>query len=227
MPLITQLANLNPITDSFNPVNGDAMDDILEAIAAARTETEFNHATNLIGVSGDGAISIGESFYSSLIWKFRGTTTGGNSNRASSIITTPGPNPAYGIGSEELQAFNLLNSERTNCGFGTVNQNSRVDAAAAAHANWMLINWVMSHFENQTTYPTGFTGVNGGDRIRFQGYADFGGYADDIALIQGTSSKTGRGVESVRVLMSAPFHARTLIDGYRDFGVGIRSNTDT
>jgi uncharacterized protein YkwD len=221
------LANINPITDSFSPVIGDAMDDILEAIAAARIETGYTHATNLISASAAGAINVSPNFYTSLVWKFRSTSTGGNSNRASSIVTTSAPTPTYSGGSEELQAFTLLNSERSNCGFGTIAQNAQVDAAAVSHANWMLINWVYSHFENQSTYPTGFTGYNGGDRIRFQGYQDLGGYADNISIIQSTSSKVGRGVASVRTLLSAPFHARTLIDGYRDFGVGIRSNTDT
>ncbi|BDT74076.1 hypothetical protein os4_36290 (plasmid) [Comamonadaceae bacterium OS-4] len=227
VPLITQLANLNPITDSFSPVNGDAMDDILEAIAAARTESGYTHATNLISASAAGAINVSPNFYTSLVWKFRGTATGGNTNRPSSIVTAAAPAPSYGAGSEELQAFNLLNAERTQCGFGTINQNAYVDAAAIAHANWMLVNWVYSHFEDQSAYPTGFTGTNGGDRIRFQGYTDFGGYADNISIVQSTSSKAGRGVISLRTLMSAPFHARTLLDGYRDFGVGIRSNTDT
>lgn len=227
VPLITQLANLNPITDSFSPVNGDAMDDILEAIAAARTESGYTHATNLISASAAGAINVSANFYTSLVWKFRGTATGGNTNRPSSIVTAAAPAPSYGAGSEELQAFSLLNNERSSCGFGNLAQNTMVDAAAVAHADWRLINWIDSHFENQSTNPTAFTGYNGGDRIRFQGYSDLGGYDDNTNGVLSTTNKTGRGVLTVRSLLSAPFHSETMLDGYRDFGIGIRSNLDT
>jgi uncharacterized protein YkwD len=178
-------------------------------------------------VSVSGAIQPSQAFYSALVWKFRGTSTGGNSNQASTIVSSAPAAPTYTGGSEELAAYNLLNSERNSCGFGYVSQSALVDAAAIAHAEWRMINWVSSHYENQGSYPTGFTGYNGGDRITFQGYTNLGGWADDMTGVLGTSSKAGRGNATIRALLAAPFHAKTVLDGYRDFGIGIRSNVDT
>lgn len=226
LPLVQPLATLNPITDSFTPTAGQAMDDMLEALAQARTETSVTHATQLGIVAVTGAITIDEGFNSSMVWKFRGTTSGGNSNYPSSLVTTSAPTPTYTNGSEEAAAFNLLNAERSRCGFGTLVQSAQIDAAAQAHADWGLRNWVWSHYENGTTYPLSYTGYSANDRIIAQGYTDLGNAGEGMAGDNGTSAKAGLGTQQMRRLLSAPFHLRTLTTGYRDVGFSVRSNTD-
>lgn len=226
LPLITTLTSVHPITDSFTATPGNSMDDMLEAIAQARTQVSSTHADDLAVAAAAGAIQPGAAYYSALVWKFRATNTGGNSYSASTIVTAAAPTPTYAGGSEELAAFNLLNAERSACGFGTLTQSAQVDAAARAHADWEHINWVYSHYENQSTYPTGFTGYDGSARITFQGYTGLGGSSDNIIATLTTSSKVGKGVESIRAWLAAPFHSRGLIGGFRDVGVAIRSNND-
>lgn len=226
-PLLSALSTINPISDSFTPSSGNSMDDMLEALAQTRAQIGSTHADDLAVVAVSGAIQPSAAFYSALVWKYRGTSTGGGSNYASTLVTGTAPASTYTGGSEELAAYNLLNSERNSCGFGYLAQSTLIDAAAVAHAEWRMINWVSSHYENQGSYPTGYTGYNGGDRITYQGYSNIGGWADDMSGVVGTSTKTGRGIASIRALLGAPFHAKTVLDGYRDFGVGIRSNVDT
>lgn len=226
MPLVQPLSNLNPITDSFTPTAGQAMDDMLEALSQARIETGVTHATQLGVVAVAGAITIDESFNSSVVWKFRGTTSGGNSNHASSIVTTAAPTPTYANGSEEAAAFNLLNAERARCGFGTLVQSTQIDAAAQSHADWGLSNWVWSHYENGTNYPLSYTGYSANDRVIAQGYTDLGNAGEVMAGDIGTSAKAGLGSQHMRRLLSAPFHLRILTAGYRDVGFSIRSNSD-
>lgn len=130
----------------------------------------------------------------------------------------------YATGSEELDAFNLLNFERSHCGFGTLTQSLQLDAAAKAHADYQILNNVVSHTEIRG--KSGFTGVSPYDRVAAQGYSGADGVTDEIVALIGTDSKTGLGASGVRGLLSAPYHLRGLVGGYREMGVSIRSSTD-
>ncbi len=133
---------------------------------------------------------------------------------------------SYAAGSEERDAFNLLNFERSSCGFGTLTQSLQLDAAARAHADYQILNSVVSHTE--TFGKPGFTGVFPSERIAAQGYTGAGqaSVTDEIVALIGTDSKTGLGASGVRGLLSAPYHLRGLVGGYRDMGVSIRSSAD-
>ena len=131
---------------------------------------------------------------------------------------------SYAAGSEERDAFNLLNFERSQCGFGTLTQSLQLDAAARAHADYQILNSVVSHTE--TVARPGFTGVFPSDRVVAQGYTGFGGVTDEIVALVGTASKTALGASGIRGLLSAPYHLRGLVSGYRDVGVSIRSSAD-
>ena len=226
MPLVQPLAELNPIAHRFTPTAGQAMDDMLEALAQARTETGLSHANLLAAVAVTGAIPMDEGFTTSVVWKYRGTRTGGNANYASNLVLTPAPAPTYPDGSEEAAAFNLLNAERSRCGFGTLVQNTQIDAAAQAHADWGLRNWVWSHYEDETKYPSGYTGNTSRVRALYQGYTNLGATGEVMAATNGTSVKTGLGTEHIRGLLAAPFHLNTLTYGYLDVGISVRSKTD-
>ena len=226
MPLVQPLAELNPITHRFTPTAGQPMDDMLEALAQARTEIGVSHAFQLAAVAVAGAIPVNEIFTTAVVWKFRGTRSGGNANYASSMVLAPAPTPTYPDGSEEAYAFQFLNAERSRCGFGTLVQNTQIDSAAQAHADWGLLNWVFSHYEDNTQYPLGYTGYDPFDRIAYQGYPNLRGAGEVMAGTSGISDKFGKGIAHMRGLLSAPFHLNTLTYGFRDLGLSVRSNID-
>lgn len=134
--------------------------------------------------------------------------------------------PAYVTGSEELAALNLLNAERSRCGFGQLAQQAQLDAAAKAHADYQISNNLLTHVEDRAAFPNGFTGVSALDRIVAKGYTGAGGVTDEIVGLFGTSVKTGAGSTSIRGLLSAPYHLRGLVGPFRDVGISVRSNTD-
>lgn len=160
---------------------------------------------------------------------------GGGGNEVPAANQQPAAPPAgpqtlvqsnYQAGSEELAAFNVLNTERARCGFGTLLQSPPLDVAARAHADYQIINNLLTHLEDASQYPKGFTGARPVDRVRAAGYTNIGGVTDEIVSYMGTSSKAGLGTEGVRGLLSAPYHLRGLLGGYRDVGVSVRSSAD-
>jgi uncharacterized protein YkwD len=148
------------------------------------------------------------------------TPPAGSSIVASVLAST------YASGSEERAAFTLLNAERQRCGFGQLAQSVQLDAAAKAHANYQIVNNIVSHFENLSINPTGFTGADAAARVIAQGFIGAGAVADEIAAISGTSVKTGMGEGGIRSLLNAPYHLNGLMSGYRDVGVSVRSSAD-
>lgn len=147
-----------------------------------------------------------------------------------SIVTSVSPTLPYPAGSEELEAYTLLNAERDRCGFGLLAKNLSLDAAAKAHADYQIINFVSSHLENASQYPEGFTGNDPDARVKAQGYADLGEVTDEFAFFTSSSpvqSKLGIGKLGIRALLNAPYHLNGLMSGYRDVGIAVRSNEDT
>ena len=130
----------------------------------------------------------------------------------------------YAAGSEELSAFNLLNFERDHCGFGLLAQNTQLDAAAKSHADYQILNSVVSHTETVAT--PGFTGRQPLDRIVAKGYTGTGGVTDEIVAYTGIADKTGLGANGIRGLLNAPYHLRGLMGTYRDVGLSVRNSTD-
>ena len=142
-------------------------------------------------------------------------------------LATSAPASSYAQGSEELAAFNFLNVERSRCGFGVLAQNTRLDAAARAHADYQLVNNLFSHVEDQAGFPTGFTGATMVERYAFQQYTGIGGAIDEIAGVTGSADKTGFGMQGIRNLLNAPYHLKGLVSGMREAGLAVRSSSDT
>ena len=132
---------------------------------------------------------------------------------AQSTIVTSVPAATYPAGSDERAAYDLLNAERQKCGFGLLAQNTKLDAAAAAHSNYQLVNNIPSHFETQG-FP-GFTGINVVARANAQSYGG-SGVGEDIAF-------NLRGLESMRGLFTAPYHLSGLASDLLDVGMSFNS----
>ncbi|MCX8516772.1 MAG: CAP domain-containing protein, partial [Rhodoferax sp.] len=129
---------------------------------------------------------------------------------------------------EEAAAFELLNAERSRCGFGTLRQNAALDKAAKAHADWQNLNGYLDHLETPEA-PNGFTGFGPSDRIVAAGYGTPGDVTDEIAgrrVAYGEVSKNGFGIAGVRSLLNAPFHMAGLVVGYRDIGLAVRTSSE-
>jgi uncharacterized protein YkwD len=121
-------------------------------------------------------------------------------------LTVPTP---VGYDADRLAAFNRLNEIRLSAGLGMVAQNTMMDLAAQAHAEWMLANDSFLHGEVAGT--PGFTGENYARRDEFFGYVPVGG---GEVMAQGPASA---GVDS---LVNAAYH-RAILLAFEPDDVGI------
>lgn len=141
-------------------------------------------------------------------------------------IVTSVPTPTYAVGSEELAAFNLLNAERSRCGFGMLAQNAALDFAAKSHADWLLRNGSYGHYEAPGT-PL-YTGVDPASRFIAANYALSTNLfvPGEVATGFTEVSKSGYGVQSIRNLFSAPYHMLGILERNIDVGIALRSSLD-
>jgi uncharacterized protein YkwD len=123
--------------------------------------------------------------------------------------------PTYAEGSQELLAFKELNEERHRCGFGLLSQNAHLDLAALAHHRYLALNSAVGHSE-QPGRP-GFTGADPYARAVASGYGQF-------SVSEGIAGASG-GVNGIRGLLSAPYHAIDMLFGWKDFGVAFGGAT--
>ena len=138
---------------------------------------------------------------------------------AANIVTSI-PAPSYAGATEELAAFNLLNAERSRCGFGMLAQNSQLEVAAKGHADWLLTNNYSGHF--QVTGTPLFTGVTPDDRRLAAGYSGSGTENE----YDSNGAKSGQGIVGIRRLLNAPYHLVSMMGGYRDVGIAVRDKSD-
>lgn len=123
--------------------------------------------------------------------------------------------PAATYTGEQAIAFNLINTERNNCGFGLLAQNASLDAAAASHAAYTPLSGIQGeNLHTEVPGRAGFTGVTQGDRAIAKGYPSQTAYVSEGMAL-------GTGTTAVRGLLSAPYHLNTMLNGYRDIGIGM------
>jgi hypothetical protein len=77
--------------------------------------------------------------------------------------------PQYAAGTAQLAAFNLLNQERQQCGFPALVENTQLDSAASAHAQYMGENGG-TVTDTEVSGNTGFTGETYVARAAHFGY---------------------------------------------------------
>lgn len=134
-------------------------------------------------------------------------------------VVTTAVAATYLAGSEEANAFTLLNAERSRCGFGLLAQSAPLDQAATAHANYLTANDLnYGHFE-AAGLPF-FTGTQEADRAKAAGYTSPVGA--DLATNSGPAGAVGqlRTTKQMRGLLGAPYHLLSLLDSYADVGIG-------
>jgi uncharacterized protein YkwD len=145
-----------------------------------------------------------------------GTGGGGTTptNPTGTDLQTSVPAPTYAAGSPELDAWNVLQQARDACGFGMLAQDTRLDAAAKAHANYLSLNNTMEHTE--TPGQPGFTGATPADRAKAQGFS--GTYVSELLAFRAS------GRLSMEELLAVPYHLRNATDtGYRFVGFAFKA----
>ncbi|MGZ3237860.1 MAG: CAP domain-containing protein [Burkholderiaceae bacterium] len=172
-------------------------------------------ASSLSACGGSSAASGGSS--GSMTTTATTTTTTTTVASASTIVTSVMA-ANYAGGTFQRAYYDYLNTQRGNCGFGLLQQNTLLDTAAQDHAHWTEVNGQSTHIENATTYPNGFTGVTPGDRMTSVGYAWTSGWE-----ILGTTISTygsTYGQATVMDMFVAPYHGMGQLLGSRDIGIG-------
>jgi hypothetical protein len=142
---------------------------------------------------------------------------------------------SYVPGSAELGAFTVLQAARTSCGFGAVTRDTRLDAAALAHAKYLVDlsfatgTHALSHTE--TLGVAGFTGLSLGARASHQGY-NYGALAEileatswDYATQQIFPSMEERGATSMHNLLNTVYHLSGAMYEGSDVGMGAYMDT--
>lgn len=130
-------------------------------------------------------------------------------------MTVPTP---VGYDAQRLAAFNRLNEIRLSAGLGMVAQNSQMDEAAQAHAEWMVTNDSFTHEEQEGT--PGFTGTNWARRDESFGYVPTSGSE--------VMSAGAGGAAGVDLFVNSLYHrSAVLAIEPVDVGVGWTSQTAT
>jgi uncharacterized protein YkwD len=121
---------------------------------------------------------------------------------------------SYAAGSPQRLAFDQLNAARVRCGFGPLAQSEQLDQAAAAHGDYMSLNREFGHGEDPG--KPGFTGATPLARVLAAGYAPRA-VGEDLST--GGSFRGATAADAIRNLMAAPYHARSLLTGFREVGL--------
>ena len=139
-----------------------------------------------------------------------------------SILSTPPPDPGYVDAQKAV--YDKFNQARGDCGFGYATRNEKIDQAATAHANYSVVNNVVTHYE--TAGKPGFTGVDPWARMAAAGYATnpYGSseVTNSVSVYQ-AGGKLAAVTQAATRLLSAPYHQAGILGivGHSEIGIGI------
>lgn len=148
----------------------------------------------------------------------------------SDLVTSVTP-PTYASGTIEKGGWDVLMTQRSTCGFGLLQQDTRLDVASAAHTHYLVQNSldrklnVGGHFEDPTwTY---FYANAPWDRATKAGFpSGVLEILDEQTSTQSSSSlgpliaSEALGANSMRTLIETVYHARGAFWGGRSGGIG-------
>lgn len=172
---------------------------------------------------------------------------GGNQESASSVApaveTTVQasvdelPSSGYPAGSGELAAWTYFQAARAQCGFGTLEQNTQLDAASRAHGKYLLAEgsdgaYATGHDEANVNNPF-YTGAMATDRAQFAGYGPYvvellaastETYVSAAPLPQPTAAE--RGERDMRSLLNSVAHLGGAMSAARVGGLSAVTKED-
>ncbi|WP_175657473.1 CAP domain-containing protein [Burkholderia ambifaria] len=139
------------------------------------------------------------------------TGSSGNNPNPSNPPSTSVPGtvdtPQYAAGSAQLAAMNLLNQYRTQCGFPALKQNTVLDQASQAHAQYMGLNNGVT--DSEVSGNQGFTGATYADRATHFGFpssAIGAGVSGGFAVTSNGFSQSIAGTGFVNSLVAGVYH---------------------
>ena len=182
------------------------------------------------------------------------TATAVVTSTSTAVVTTPvvgatpvytlsnPPSSSYAVGSAQRAMFNTINQIRLGGGFGALEQDTRLDQSAKAHADYIVDvyfpngvqadvfstvqpdGWLTGHTEIQGV--SGFTGTRPASRIAITGYQSVT-TGEVLGALYGL--KPGDEPDMTRCLsglLNTVFHRAALLDTtYLDIGFGIGKPT--
>jgi uncharacterized protein YkwD len=126
--------------------------------------------------------------------------------------------PLIDVELEERETFSYLNRLRVNAGLIPLKLNSKLKATAKNHANYLIRNGLIGHYEDKNR--TGYTGTYGSQRSIYNGYKT-------SMVIENISNNNFTHKESVDGLMAAIYHRFGFLDFHIDeIGIGVQQNRD-
>ena len=186
---------MNPSPEARSPSRVRSLDALFRSVAAGATLA----ALGACGGGGDGATPAPPPPAPS--------PAPAPAGPIAAQLTVPTP---VGYDAERLAAFDRLNEIRLSAGLGMLAQNTLLDQAAQAHADWIIANDSFTHEETAGT--TGFTGVRWWDRDEAVGYVPVGG--DELM------AGPVHGAQGVDVLVNAVYHRAGML-AFEPVDVGI------
>lgn len=148
---------------------------------------------------------------------------------ASSTQTATSANvstPQYTATSAQLAAFNLLNQQRQQCGFGELTENTTLDQAAQAHAAYMGANGG-TITDTEVAGNTGFTGATYTDRAEHFGFPS-GVLATGVSggfYTNATLTEAQYGQQIMYGWLSGVYHMAVAVWPVTEVGVGWNETT--
>jgi len=129
-----------------------------------------------------------------------------------SPLVTEVARPSYAPGSTEWAVFDALNDARAKGNFGLLAQDTRLDAAAAGHGDYMAQNLGGAISHRQDSARPGFSGATPIDRVRAIGY-------DTAVAFEAISS--GTSAKGCLELLNTVYHLGLLMIGATDVGIAV------
>jgi hypothetical protein len=150
------------------------------------------------------------------------STPSTTSSATSANVSTP----QYAASSAQLAAFTLLNTERQQCGFPALAENTQLDTAASNHAQYMGLNGG-TITDTEVSGNAGFTGVSYADRAAHVGYptnVSVGGVSAGY-YTNATLTNTQYGQNLVYAWLSGVYHIGVAAWPVTSVGVGVNQTT--
>jgi hypothetical protein len=142
------------------------------------------------------------------------------------LLVTSAPLATYPPNTPEALAYRTINTARLQCGFGALTQQTALDAATQGHANWMLIHQQFNHLQDAINQAQAFTGTDVYARIDASGAYAQPYYATEVFTVDQMSNAQEDTSIGIHRLLNAPYHAYSLLNGYRDIGLAVRNASD-
>lgn len=133
-------------------------------------------------------------------------------------------------------AFDYLNRERLNCGFGALNQNAQLDQAAKNHALYVSSRNNMGDPHIETEGSNLFTGVTSTDRAKALGYPASNGEVFEVGNLPWIEGDTkfggqiynmdGYPAHAIKTILAAPYHAMGALASSIDAGMAFEGRNE-